>query len=165
MPYEVDDLGNGTPPLPTGLPAGTTHLGVTDPFLPGEVPPTKVAPPELPPANSNRVGNPRFAAFSVTVLLGAVAPILPEDPNRSFFKLVTVVPNSTSTVYMGPAGQLANGYGWPVGTVPTGNTSNGTDETFTTTAPIFAKLIDTANGGAGTPGETATVYVYVEYAS
>lgn len=146
---------------PTGasmLPKQTTAPGAgIDPFEPSEVPTQKLPQPTSMDVSKFRAGNPRYDSFTFTISEGTVFTLLPEDPNRAFFKVACSfdpVDNNglISGVSIGKKSQLANGSGWFLGGM-----LNTPDAKFTTTDSVSVVL------RSGTPGTIATVTVWVEY--
>lgn len=146
---------------PTGasmLPKQTTAPGAgPDPFEPSEVPPTKLATPEPGEKDKGpvRISNPRYDSFIVTLAEGQVQPLLPEDPNRAFFKVCGSFTPAMSgglfqAISIGKRSQLANGTGYVIG-------GPGSEETFTTTDFVAVIL------RSGSAGNVQTVSVWVEY--
>lgn len=146
---------------PTGasmLPKQTTAPGAgIDPFEPDEVPTQKLAQPESMDVSKLRAGRPRYDSFTFVISEGIVFTLLPEDPNRAFFKVACSFPPANAAgliqgASIGKKSQLANGIGWVIGGVATTP-----DQQFSTTDSVAVVL------RSGTPGTIATVTVWVEY--
>lgn len=92
----------------------------------------------------------KFATIAITAPANTVIQILPDDPSRRAFFAVSNEPD----VYIGSAGVLTNGIGYPLSVKDT--TTNGISERFQTSGQIFARFV-AASGNA-------TIYLFVEYA-